>query len=181
MANKTDTATATAEETPAAAERNSGPGGNGVSRQRTANRQSTTVSSGATGVDEPAAERGKTSIADGVVEKIAGMAAREVPGVYALGGSLARTLGAVRDRATGGRASVSRGVKAEVGQRQTALDLEVVVDYGVPIQDVSEGIRENVIGALERMTGLEVVEVNITVNDVHLPEDDEEEPELRVQ
>ncbi|WP_103501635.1 MULTISPECIES: Asp23/Gls24 family envelope stress response protein [Streptomyces] len=154
-----------------------------LDRKRPQNQSATTVSAGHAGVDEPAAERGKTSIADGVVEKIAGMAAREVTGVYALGGSLARTLGAVRDRVPGGRNNVSRGVKAEVGQKQTAIDLDVVIDYGVPIQDVSEGIRENVIGALERMTGLEVVEVNITVNDVHLPEDDEEEePETaRVQ
>ncbi|MFX4292537.1 Asp23/Gls24 family envelope stress response protein [Streptomyces bohaiensis] len=145
----------------------------------------TTVSSGTTGVDQPAAERGKTSIADGVVEKIAGMATREVSGVHALGANLARTLGAVRDRVPGGRGtgSVSRGVKAEVGQKQTAIDLDVVIEYGVPIHEVSEDIRENVISALERMTGLEVVEVNITVHDIHLPEDDdEEEPETaRVQ
>lgn len=63
----------------------------------------------------PAEERGRTVLADGVVEKIAGMAAREVPGIYALGSGLARTFGAMRDRVPGGRASVSRGIKAEVG------------------------------------------------------------------
>ncbi|TDC63447.1 Asp23/Gls24 family envelope stress response protein [Streptomyces hainanensis] len=137
----------------------------------------TTVSDGASGVDEPAVSRGKTSIADGVVEKIAGMAAREVPGVYALGGGFARAFGAVRDRVPGGggRANVARGVHAEVGKRQTAIDLDVVVEYGVAIQDVSGEIRENVIAALERMTGLEVVEVNVAVGDVHLPEDDDDE------
>ncbi|GAA2497784.1 Asp23/Gls24 family envelope stress response protein [Streptomyces gobitricini] len=123
------------------------------------------------------AERGRTTIADGVVAKIAGMAAREVDGVHALGGGLARTVGAVRDRVPGGRASVTRGVKVEVGERQSAIDLELVVEYGVAIVDVAGDVRENVIEAVERMTGLEVVEVNIAVDDVHLPEEEDEEEE----
>ncbi len=76
---------------------------------------------------------------------------------------------------------MTRGVKAEVGEVQTALDLEIVVDYGVSISDVAGAVRENVIAAVERMTGLEVVEVNIAVGDVHLPEEEEEEPEPRIQ
>ncbi len=125
----------------------------------------------------------RTTIADGVVEKIAGLAARDVEGVHAMGGGLARTFGAVRDRVPGGGTkSVTRGVKAEVGEVQTALDLEIVVEYGVPITDVAQDVRENVIGAVERMTGLEVVEVNIAVSDVKLPdEDDEDEPQGRLQ
>ncbi|MBM9504578.1 Asp23/Gls24 family envelope stress response protein [Actinacidiphila acididurans] len=126
------------------------------------------------------AERGRTSIANSVVEKIAGMAAREVIGVHDFGGSLARSLGAVRDRVPGGRPSVTRGVKVEVGERQTAVDLELVVEYGVAITDVAADVRENVIAAVERMTGLEVVEVNVSVVDVHLPYDDEPQ-ETRVQ
>ncbi|MGW5735258.1 MULTISPECIES: Asp23/Gls24 family envelope stress response protein [Streptomyces] len=131
-----------------------------------------TTVSGVTGAAEPAATRGKTSIADVVVVKIAGMAAREIPGVYDMGGGLSRTIGAVRDRVPGGRPNVGRGVKVEVGERQTAIDLDIVVDYGVPITDVAHDVRENVISAVERITGLEVVEVNVAVNDVHLPEDD---------
>jgi uncharacterized alkaline shock family protein YloU len=128
------------------------------------------------------ATRGRTTIADGVVEKIAGLAARDVLGVHAMGSGISRTLGAVRDRVPGGTKSVSRGVKAEVGEVQTALDLEIVVDYGVSIADVARDVRENVISAVERMTGLEVVEVNIAVSDVKLPEEeDEEEPESRLQ
>ncbi|MYS06833.1 Asp23/Gls24 family envelope stress response protein, partial [Streptomyces sp. SID6041] len=69
---------------------------------------------------------------------------------------------------------VGRGVKVEVGERQAAIDLELVVEYGVPITDVAQDVRENVIVAVERITGLEVVEVNISINDVHLPEDDHE-------
>ncbi|ARQ67557.1 Asp23/Gls24 family envelope stress response protein [Streptomyces marincola] len=135
----------------------------------------TTVSAGASGPQEPAATRGRTVIADGVVEKIAGMAAREVSGVHALGGGLVRALGAVRDRVPGGRANAARGVRAEVGQRQTAIDLDIVIEYGESVPDVSAAIRENVVAALERTTGLEVIEVNISVGDVHLPEDDEPE------
>ncbi|WP_328402150.1 Asp23/Gls24 family envelope stress response protein [Streptomyces sp. NBC_00390] len=129
-----------------------------------------------------AGARGRTTIADGVVEKIAGLAARDVVGVHAMGGgSGSRTFGAVRDRVPGGRSNAARGVKAEVGEVQTALDLEIVVDYGVSIADVARAVRENVVSAVERMTGLEVVEVNIAVSDVKLPEEEEEEPEPRIQ
>ncbi|MFB6845512.1 Asp23/Gls24 family envelope stress response protein [Streptomyces sp. NPDC056373] len=129
-----------------------------------------------------AGSRGRTTIADGVVEKIAGLAARDVDGVHAMGSGLSRTFGAVRDRVPGGQKSgVSRGVKAEVGEVQAALDLEIVVEYGVSIADVARDVRENVITAVERMTGLEVVEVNIAVSDVKLPDEEEEEPERRIQ
>ncbi|MFC9297488.1 Asp23/Gls24 family envelope stress response protein [Streptomyces sp. NPDC057011] len=129
-------------------------------------------------------DRGRTTIEGGVVEKIAGLAAREVVGVHAMGSGsgLSRTFGAVRDRVPGGqKAAVSRGVKAEVGEVQTALDLEIVVDYGVSIRDVARAVRENVISAVERMTGLEVVEVNIAVSDVKLPDEPDDEPESRLQ
>ncbi|MFG2722485.1 Asp23/Gls24 family envelope stress response protein [Streptomyces sp. NPDC048416] len=125
--------------------------------------------------------RGRTTIADGVVEKIAGLAARDVVGVHAMGSGLSRTFGAVRDRVPGGKPAVTRGVKAEVGEVQTALDLEIVVDYGVSIAEVARDVRENVISAVERMTGLEVVEVNLAVSDVKLPDDEDEEPESRLQ
>ncbi|RSS45513.1 Asp23/Gls24 family envelope stress response protein [Streptomyces sp. WAC08241] len=125
----------------------------------------------------PAATRGKTTIADGVVEKIAGLAARDVDGVHDMGSGLSRTFGAVRDRVPGGssKSNVTRGVKAEVGEVQTALDLEIVVEYGYPISDVAGNVRENVVNAVERMTGLEVVEVNIAVSDVKLPDDEDDD------
>ncbi|MYX36193.1 MULTISPECIES: Asp23/Gls24 family envelope stress response protein [unclassified Streptomyces] len=127
------------------------------------------------------ATRGRTTIADGVVEKIAGLAARDVEGVHALGSGVSRGFGAVRDRVPGGR-SVTRGVRAEVGEVQAALDLDIVVDYGVSIVAVAHGVRENVIAAVERMTGLEVIEVNIAVGDVKLPDDtDDDDQEQRVQ
>ncbi|MCX5384280.1 Asp23/Gls24 family envelope stress response protein [Streptomyces sp. NBC_00083] len=139
---------------------------------------STTLEPARSGPGGAPATRGRTTIAGGVVEKIAALAAREVPGVNAMGSGLARTLGAIRP----GRASVTRGVKVEVGERQTAIDLEIVVEYGVSITEVAAEIRLHVIAAVERMTELEVVEVNIAVSDVHLPDRSEPElPESRLQ
>ncbi|MDT0264761.1 Asp23/Gls24 family envelope stress response protein [Streptomyces sp. DSM 44915] len=140
-----------------------------------------TVSEGTAGAQAPAASRGRTSIAGGVVEKIAGLAAREVPGVHALGGALSRTLGAVRDRVPGGRGPAARGVRVEVGQRQTAIELDVVVEYGAQIADLAREVREDVIAAVERMTGLEVIEVNVAIVDVRLPDEDPGDGEPRVQ
>jgi uncharacterized alkaline shock family protein YloU len=116
--------------------------------------------------------QGKTTVADTVVSKIAGLAAREISGVYALGGGAARAFGALRERIPGGSTNASQGVTVEVGEKQAAIDLDIVVEYGAAIVDVASAIRRNVIGALERMTGLEIVEVNIAVNDVHLPDED---------
>ncbi|MFD7939700.1 Asp23/Gls24 family envelope stress response protein [Streptomyces sp. NPDC059755] len=129
---------------------------------------------GRTGAGAPAQTRGKTTVADGVVAKIVGMAAREVPGIHNLGGGVARAFGAVRDRVPGGSGGVTQGVKVEVGERQAAVDLDIVVEYGVAIVDVAGDVRSNVINAVERMTGLEVVEVNIAVGDVRLPDEEEE-------
>ncbi|MFF0295067.1 Asp23/Gls24 family envelope stress response protein [Kitasatospora sp. NPDC004615] len=123
-------------------------------------------------------ERGRTALAVGVVEKIAGMAAREVAGIHALGSGFSRTFGAMRDRVPGSKSSVGRGIKAEVGEKQTAIDIALVVEYGVVIPRLASEVRANIIEAVERMTGLEVVEVNIAVNDVHLPDElDEVEEE----
>ncbi|MEV4558883.1 Asp23/Gls24 family envelope stress response protein [Kitasatospora sp. NPDC049285] len=122
-------------------------------------------------------ERGRTALAVGVVEKIAGMAAREVSGIHALGSGFTRTFGAMRDRVPGSKSSVGRGIKAEVGEKQTAIDIALVVEYGVVIPLLASQVRANIIEAVERMTGLEVVEVNIAVNDVHLPDEPDEEEE----
>jgi uncharacterized alkaline shock family protein YloU len=129
---------------------------------------------GRRGTDTPPGERGNTSVADGVVAKVAGMAAREIPEIHNLGGGMARAFGVVRERVPGGGSGVTRGVRVEVGERQAAIDLQVVVEYGALITDAAGDVRANVINAVERMTGLEVVEVNIAVNDVHLPDEDEE-------
>ena len=139
-------------------------------------------SPGAAASGESQSERGRTTIAVAVVEKIAGMAAREVEGIHALG-SGSRGFGAVRERVPGTRPNVGRGVKAEVGETQAALDIDLIVEYDVPIHTVARAVRSHVIEAVERTTGLQVVEVNIAVNDVHLPDDqdDDESGESRVK
>jgi uncharacterized alkaline shock family protein YloU len=134
------------------------------------------------GGGELAGDHGRTAIADAVVAKIVGVATRDVPGVYAMGAGLARTFGAVRERLPGGAQGITQGVSVEVGERQTAVDLDVIVDYGVSIPDLAAGIRRNVIGSVDKMCGLEVTEINITVDDIHLPgEGTDEQTESRVQ
>ncbi|MFF0341403.1 Asp23/Gls24 family envelope stress response protein [Kribbella sp. NPDC004875] len=118
---------------------------------------------------------GRTTIADVVVSKIAGIATREIDGVHALGGGAARAVGLLRDRIPGSRTNLSQGVSVEVGETQAAVDIELVAEYGVSIADLAAAIRGNVISAVERMTGLEVTEVNIAVSDVHLEGDDEDD------
>jgi len=130
---------------------------------------------------ELATEQGKTAIADSVVAKIAGLACREIDGVHEMGAGLSRTLGVFKERLPVGSSqpSASRGVNVEVGERQAAVDLDIVVVYGASIVDVANAVRRNVIGRVEAMTGLEVTEVNITVDDVFIG--DEEPSEPRVQ
>ncbi|MYZ37614.1 MULTISPECIES: Asp23/Gls24 family envelope stress response protein [unclassified Streptomyces] len=127
--------------------------------------------------------KGKTTIADSVVASIAGIAAREASGVYAMGGGMSRAMGAMRGKMPGSDDSAARGVQVEVGEKQTAIDLGIVVEYGSPITETAGNIRSNVSEAVESMTGLDVVEVNIGVLAVHVPgADDEEESESsRVQ
>ncbi|AGM08108.1 Asp23/Gls24 family envelope stress response protein [Amycolatopsis keratiniphila] len=117
--------------------------------------------------------QGVTTIADTVVQKVAGLATREITGVHALGGGAVRAFNALRERIPGATASAGQGVSVEVGERQAAVDLQIVVEYGVAIADLAKSVRRNVIGAVEQMTGLEVVEVNINVSDVHIPGDDD--------
>lgn len=122
-------------------------------------------------------EHGRTTIADTVVAKIAGIAAGEMSGVHALGGGTARAVGALRGRIPGAQASSSQGVSVEVGERQAAVDIQLVAEYGVSIVDLAESIRRNVTDSLESMTGLDVTEVNIEVLDVFVPSDDDDEPD----
>lgn len=119
--------------------------------------------------------RGRTVIEDVVVTKIAGLAAREVSGVHSLSGGGARFVGAVRERIPGAGVDVAQGVAVEVGQFQAAVDVSIVAEFGVAIHELADAIRENIIVSVERMTGLEVTEVNVAVHDVHLPQDDDED------
>jgi uncharacterized alkaline shock family protein YloU len=124
---------------------------------------------------------GKISVAEGVVQKIAGMACREIAGVYSMGTSTARAYGAIRQRIPGSSGpNVAQGVGVEVGESQAAIDLDIVIEYGASIADLGRSIQRNVKQSIERMTGLEVVEVNVSVDDVHLPTAEGEEKPPRV-
>jgi len=155
----------------------------------TSETESTTTASAMSPVPAPrraaaelTSEHGRTTISDVVVAKIVAMATREVDGVYAMGTGSARMIGAVRQRVPGARASDAQGVAVEVGERQAAADLDLVVEYGISIPDLAAAVRGNVIGAVERICGLEVTEVNIGIDDIHLPgEDDSDTSTSRVQ
>jgi uncharacterized alkaline shock family protein YloU len=114
---------------------------------------------------------GTVSIDESVVATIAGYAVRDVEGVHSLGKSRLLSFGE----------SASRGVDAEVGQTQAALDLDVVVEFGHDIKKVSRTLRQLIAAQVEKMAGREVVEVNIHVIDVKLPEETPKKPESRVQ
>jgi uncharacterized alkaline shock family protein YloU len=120
---------------------------------------------------ELTAERGTTTIADEVVEKIAGIASREVPGVYDLGGDVARVFASVRDRIGLGddeREHGNRGVSVRLEGRSAAVQVTLVIEYGFVLYSVAEKVRANVIGAVENLLGLEVTSVDIVVDDVHV-------------
>lgn len=124
------------------------------------------------------AASGKTTIVDPVIAKIAGIAAREVPGVFALGGGAARAIGAIRGVIGG--ADLSQGIKVEVGETQVAVDINIVVEYPQPLQHVADGVRAAVAAAIEQLVGMEVTEINVTVSDVHIAGEEPTEAETRV-
>ncbi len=115
---------------------------------------------------------GKTVIDDTVVEKVAGIAAREVNGVHSLGTGAARAIGAIRDAI--GQRDFGQGVKVEVGEKQVAADVVIVAEYPVSLQQVADGVRSSVARALTQIVGMEVAEVNVTVQDVYIPGDDDD-------
>ena len=120
--------------------------------------------------DRLATDDGQITVAESVVQKIAGKACREIGGVHAMGTGGTRAFGAFRERIPGSSGpNVAQGVGVEVGETEAAVDLDIVVEYGVSIAELGRSIQRNVKQAVERMTGLRVVEVNIAVDDVYLP------------
>jgi uncharacterized alkaline shock family protein YloU len=117
-----------------------------------------------------------TIIDDIVVSKIAGIAAQEIEGIQ-MGGGTALAVGGFLNSVTGG-GGPTRGVSVQVGEEEAAVDLSMAVEYGKSIPQISEAVRRNVTNRVESLTGLRVVEVNITINDVLLPE---ERPQLERQ
>lgn len=119
---------------------------------------------------------GTIRIADEVVSIIAGLAATEVDGVAGMSGGL---VGGIAEML--GRKNFAKGVKVEVGEKEAAADLYIIVKYGVRIPDVALAVQENVKQAIETMTGLSVVEVNIHVQGVNFPEAEPKEDDVRVR
>lgn len=131
----------------------------------------TATAFGSDGAASPSdAPRGKTVIHNTVVAKIAGLAVREVRGVHALGGGAARALSAIREAIS--TADHGLGITVEVSDGQVAVDVSLVAEYPVPLQQIAEDARTAVITAMEELVGLEVTEVNVTINDVYLSTDD---------
>ncbi len=138
----------------------------------------TTTSTGASPAtrDRLATGDGQISVAEGVVQKIAGKACREISGVHSMGTGSARAFGALRERIPGSSGpSVAQGVGVEVGETEAAIDLDIVVEYGVSIAELGRSIQRNVKQSVERMTGLRVVEVNVAVDDVYVVGTDDQD------
>ena len=125
--------------------------------------------------------RGSTQIEDSVVAKITGIAAQEVDGVR-MGGGTSQAIGGILSSVTGGSAgsgTQSRGVSVEVGEVEAAIDLTLTVEYGKPVPQIAEAVRRNIINRVENLVGLNVTEVNISVNDVFFPEQERQQEEQR--
>ena len=119
-------------------------------------------------------ERGGTRIEDSVVSKIAGIAAQEVEGVR-MGGGTTQALGGFISSVTGSTGGgQARGVSVEVGEVEAAVDVTLTVEYGKPIPQIAEAVRRNIINRVENLVGLNVTEVNIAVNDVFFPQQEQE-------
>lgn len=139
---------------------------------RPASSAASRAATGTASTDSPEHTAGTTVIDDAVVAKVAGIAIRDVSGVYALGGGMARMVGAVREAV--GNTDLAQGVSVEVGERQVAADISLVAEYPVPLQDLADSVRRAVATAITELVGMEVAEVNVTISDVHVPSDDED-------
>lgn len=121
-------------------------------------------------------ETGSVKIADEVVAIIAGLAATEVKGVAGMSGGI---VGGITEFV--GKKNPSKGVKVEVGEKEAAVDLYVITEFGARIPEVAHQIQKNVKKAIESMTGLEVIEINVHVQGVAIPQESREEESPRVK
>jgi uncharacterized alkaline shock family protein YloU len=124
-------------------------------------------------------ERGITTIQDGVVSKVAGIAAQEVEGVRMGSGTTSQAVGSIMSAVPGvgggGASQSSRGVSVEVGEVEAAVELTMSVEYGRAIPQIAEAVRTNVIRRVESLVGLRVTEVSITVNDIFFPQQEQQQ------
>ncbi|QDX93553.1 Asp23/Gls24 family envelope stress response protein [Brevibacterium sp. JNUCC-42] len=121
--------------------------------------------------EETKTELGKIQIAPEVLEVIAGMASAEVDGVAHMTGGL---VGDFVEKL--GKKSAARGVRVEVGSKEAAVDVSIIVKYGHRIPEVARNIQDSVRNAIEAMTGLSVVEVNVHIIDVELKSEEKVQP-----
>lgn len=124
-------------------------------------------------------EMGTIQIAPEVIEVIAGLATVEVDGVAGMSGGISSGIAELL-----GRKNLSKGVKVDVGQREAAVDVNIVVEYGRRIPEIAAEIQRNVKRSIETMTGLNVVEVNVHIHDVQFkaadkPEEDDSHTRVR--
>ena len=110
-------------------------------------------------------------IADDVVAVIAGVAVSEVQGVASMAGGFAGGITEVLS----GKKNLSKGIKVEVGEKETKIDVNIIVEYGTRIPDVAFEIQNRVKKAVESMTGLKVVDVNVHVQGVNTDSNNVEE------
>ena len=108
---------------------------------------------------------GEVRIADEVVAIIAGLAATEVDGVDSMAGNITNELVGKR-----GMKNLSKGVKVDVTEEHVSVDLSLNIKYGYNIPDVSERVQDRVKSAIENMTGLTVLDVNIRIAGVNINE-----------
>ncbi len=113
--------------------------------------------------EEEVRDENGIKIADDVVAVIAGVAVSEVPGVYSMAGGFAGGITEVLS----GKKNMSKGIKVEVGDKETKIDVNIIVEYGTRIPDVAFEIQNRVKKAVETMTGLKVIEVNVHVQGVN--------------
>jgi uncharacterized alkaline shock family protein YloU len=122
--------------------------------------------SGAAG--DPTTVEGTTEVLPSVVQKVTAFAAREIPGVVALGGSASRAVGAVRQTFTGNTENTA-GVRVELADQTAHIGLDVEIEYGVGARELVRALRRHVPKAVEEIAGVRVVELNVVITDVHLP------------
>lgn len=130
--------------------------------------------------------KGRIEVADEVVEKVAGLACMEVPGVADLGGDVERALESVREKIGIGNKRGDQGIKAKINGREVTIDVTIMIEYGHVVMEVARNVKVNVASQTSRMLGLKVVEVNVTVDDVRLPgekqrSDDDPAPDTDVE
>lgn len=92
--------------------------------------------------------------------------------MHALGGGAARAVGAIRDALNS--TDLTQGVRVEVGETQVAVDVTIVAEYPASLQKVADDVRAAISLAMSEFVGKAAVEVNVTINDVHIPADDAE-------